>query len=391
MFSITDYTYTLPENLIAQHAINPHHNAKLLVINRQSGEVEAEDTFWNITNHLRENSIFFFNNSKVLRSRVPLENIKYLKGDNSEHILKEWEIFFLKQDRDASLFEALVRPGNKFKIGTKFFLGEYVISVIDYTNSGRILKVENGDIQSIMNQYGRLPLPPYIEYDKEKEKDYQTTFAKQEGSVAAPTASLHFTEELVKKIQTPIEYITLHVWLWTFKWIDTIDVRDYQIHEETIEIEIDLFRRIEQWKQSWQEIIAVGTTVCRTLESLPYLWNYLEDSIKNQLDLSTQVYWNTLSEKIEENGWIKNITHNTSWTHLSFSSSIYIIPGHSFRIVDSLITNFHLPESSLLVLVSAFLWHSHTMKIYEHAIQQQYRFYSFWDGMYIRWNVERKS
>ncbi len=235
-----------------------------------------------------------------------------------------------------------------------------------------------------MEKYGELPLPPYIEYRKEKEKDYQTTFAKNNGSVAAPTASLHFTEELLGRIKNPKEYVTLHVGLGTFKGIDVADIRDYHIHRETIEIELSLFERITAYKKNGQKTVAVGTTVCRTLESLPSLWGVLDETVKKSLNDETQNYWNMLTQNMNNMNWIHTIMVNHELWTLNFETAIYITPGYEFWIVDELITNFHLPESSLLVLVSAFMGKENVDALYQHAIREKYRFFSFWDGMYIR-------
>ncbi len=235
-----------------------------------------------------------------------------------------------------------------------------------------------------METYGELPLPPYITYSKEKERDYQTSFAKTDGSVAAPTASLHFTRELMDAIENPKEYITLHVGLGTFKGIDTSDIRDYHIHAETIEIPLDLFSRIYAYKTTDKKLIAVGTTVCRTLESLPSLWQSLDQEMKEIFDSNIIAYWNTLTEDLAPTNWIEHITYDSQTGSLTFSTSIYITPGYTFRIVDELITNFHLPESSLLVLVSAFMGKENVDAFYTHAIQERYRFFSFGDGIYIR-------
>ena len=237
-----------------------------------------------------------------------------------------------------------------------------------------------------MEKYGELPLPPYIAYSKEKEDDYQTRFAKIDGSVAAPTASLHFTDELMQAIRNPKEYITLHVGLGTFKGIDTEDIREYQIHRETIEIEIGIFRKIAQYKNTGKKLIAVGTTVCRTLESLPSLWRSIDEELKELLDQDTRAYWDNNTQDLGDHNWIKNISYDSRAESLTFSTSIYITPWYLFRIIDELITNFHLPESSLLVLVSAFMGKEHVDALYAHAIQEKYRFFSFGDGMYIKVN-----
>ncbi len=383
MFALSDYHYHLDEDLIAQEAIHPHHDARLMVVDKNTGNIEAETTFWHLDSYLEKNTVLFFNDSKVIRSRVAIKNTPFLKWIE-ENILKEWEIFFLEK-QEENIFSALVRPGNKFKIGTIFKIGLFDIEVVGINETGRILKIQGGSISEFLSVHGALPLPPYIAYSKEKEDDYQTTFAKKEWSVAAPTASLHFTRELLEKIQNPKEYLTLHVWLGTFKGIQTQDIRDYAIHGEKIEISVEIFEKIANIKTTGKWITAVGTTATRTLESLPYFWKSLDQEYKKSFNAKICEYWDTISEEIEKTHWIHNIIKNHQENTFEFETTIYITPGYIFRIVDDLITNFHLSESSLLVLVSAFLWYNETMKIYQKALLHQYRFYSFWDGMYIRW------
>jgi S-adenosylmethionine:tRNA ribosyltransferase-isomerase len=411
MFNLSDYTYSLPSELIAETAIHPHHDARLMVIDRTSGHLEAESTFWHLDEFLWDDRVIFLNNSRVLRARIALSDTLYTSPSWESKILSEGEIFYLKTNTPDT-FEALVRPGNKFKIGTIFEIWEYKIELIGITDSGRILKINNSQltINNLLATHGALPLPPYIEYSSEKEADYQTSFAEKDGSVAAPTASLHFTSELMEKIENQKEYITLHVGLGTFKGIDTTDIREYAIHSEVVEVPTEIFATIAELKQSWKRIVAVGTTACRTLESLPSLWRALDTDMQNTIDANIRDYWNNLTRDLEENDWIQDISFSEQdlsssvtdtddlcrdgrddWsisyllTPISFSTSIYITPGYIFRVVDDLITNFHIPESSLLVLVSAFLGYEATMEIYEQAISGRYRFYSFGDGMYIRW------
>lgn len=384
MFSLSAYTYHLPKELIAQEAIHPHHDARMMIIDRTTGDINNETTFWNLDKHLQDDRVIFFNDSKVMRSRVTLENIAYEKPNKATWILTDGEIFYLSAVSENT-FSALVRPGNKFKIGTIFQIHEYTIEVIEITESGRILKIQWWDISHFLEKYGSLPLPPYITYSKEKEIDYQTSFAKTDGSVAAPTASLHFTKELMEKIPNQKEFLTLHVGLGTFKWIQTPDIRDYAIHAESIEISIEIFEKIANIRENNQKIVAVGTTATRTLESLPYLWLHLDENIKKILNAKTCEYWNTRIQTIKKQEWIHSIRENPELWVISFETSIYITPGYQFLIVDDLITNFHLSESSLLVLISAFVGYEETQKIYKYAIDQSYRFYSFGDGMYIRW------
>lgn len=203
-----------------------------------------------------------------------------------------------------------------------------------------------------MDDFGELPLPPYIHYSREKEKDYQNVFASKNGSVAAPTASLHFTQELLDKISNEKFFVTLHIGLGTFKMIDTDDIRNYAIHSETAEIPNDIFAKIFALKNTKQKIIAVGTTACRTLESLPSLWKHFDENFKKQFDENVRKFWNEISENADEK-WISRI--NLCEKSVHFSTQAYIMPGYNFGIIDELITNFHLPESSLLVLVSALI------------------------------------
>ncbi len=393
MFHKKDYTFFLPNEQIANDAIQPHHNARLMSIDRLHGNILGESTFWDLSDYIPDDRVIFFNNSRVIPARVSLENIRYRRENHEQKILSEWEIFYLKQNT-TNTFEALVRPWNKFKLNTLFNIGNYIVKVIWMTETGRLLEIEHISpttqgkeiIAEFLQEHGTLPLPPYIEYKKEKEKDYQTSFAEKDWSVAAPTASLHFTEALLQKLPHTKKYITLHVWIGTFKWIDTDDVREYAIHRESIEISTQTLIDIADLKLENKKIVAVGTTACRTLESLPYVWSALDPADKKIFQTHISQYWDTLAAGLTQTNWIHNLKLNPVVWYISFETSIYITPGYIFHIVDDLITNFHIPQSSLLVLVSAFLGYTNTMNIYQYAIDQKYRFYSFGDGMYIRWN-----
>ena len=390
MFDKKDYTYILPPDCIAEEAIHPHHDARLMIVDKDTGKIAWETTFWDLDTYLPEDTVIFFNNSRVIRSRIVLENVDYILPNWQKKILNEGEIFFLKRIQQDT-FEALIRPGNKFKIGTIFCLDNYRLEIIWISDSGRIIQIHTWDIitektiPEFLEIFWALPLPPYIEYKKEKEKDYQTVFAEKDWSVAAPTASLHFTKELLNKLPNEKKYITLHVGLGTFKWIDTQDIRDYSIHSERSEISTQILVDIAKIKWTKKHIVAVGTTACRTLESLPALWAQLDQNIKDAFEPSVQDFWNSVSESVPNNTWIAEIAFDKDAWNIIFLTSIYITPGYNFQIVDDLITNFHLPESSLLVLVSAIIWRDNTMNLYKKAIDTWYRFYSFWDAMYIRW------
>lgn len=209
MFSLSDYSFELPENLIAETAAHPAHSAKMMVINKKTGEKIKDATFWDLPQFLQKNCVLFFNNSRVIRARIPLEN-KIAQRENGENFSINGEIFFLKNTSNQH-FEALVRPGKKFKIGTKIFLGKYTLIVTKNTDSGRIFSLDGGHIFDCLEEFGNLPLPPYIEYSQEKEKDYQSIFAQKNGSVASPTASLHFSQELLQNISQEKNFVTLHI------------------------------------------------------------------------------------------------------------------------------------------------------------------------------------
>lgn len=380
MFQTEEYSYHLPDELIAQEAVHPHHDARLMVLSRETWDIIAESTFWDIVRFLPPDRILYFNNSRVHRARIRMKENRYKKMSGETWTINDWEILFT-QKLSADTFEWLVRPGKRFTVGTKIYFEDGYVEVISLTENGRVFRCEGIDIDAIMAMHGELPLPPYIEYKKEKEKDYQTCFAQKEGSVAAPTASLHFTEELLAKIPHEKHFLTLHVWLGTFKGIDTVDVRDYQIHSEIVEIDLSLFRSIAKEKEAWKTILAIGTTSLRSLESLPHVWKKLSGGLDRYFEEQTNKFWETLSENINE-PQVEDITIH--WNILRFSTKIYIYPGVPFRVVDELITNFHLPESSLLLLVWAFMSKESILSVYSKAIEKQYRFFSFGDGMYIK-------
>lgn len=383
MYARSHYQYVLPPELIAQEAIHPHHDARLMVINRETGVLSVESTFWNLDTYIPKNRVIFFNNSRVLRARIRLKDIHTEWSDGWKKCIKNGEILFCQKRVDGT-FEALVRPGNNFKVGTKIYLGTWYLEVTGISEHGRYIRAHGETIENIMNTYGELPLPPYIDYQKSKEADYQTAFAQKDGSVAAPTASLHFTRDLLDKLPHQKEYITLHVGLGTFKGVDTPDIRDYHIHSEMIEVNQEIFTKIAEIKRTWKKILAVGTTVCRTLESLPYLWIRLLKKETVDFSEETRLYWDTLTRALPAESYISDISFDQKSRSIFFSTEIYIYPWKKFILIDDLITNFHLPESSLLMLVSAFCWYEAMLSIYEEAIRKKYRFFSFWDGMYIK-------
>jgi len=441
IFDIASYDYDLPQELIAQLPSDNPEDAKLLICEIDDWNLKLQNSFFKtLPTLLSGNEVIFFNNSKVIKSRVLLDNAQIIDPNWNEKQFK-WEIFFLKQIDEQS-FDALVNPGRKLKIWTKIIFEDISFEIIDISEDGRIIQASQKDFLSWFEQNGIMPLPPYIAYDKSKEAAYQPVFAQTPWSVASPTASLHFTDKLISEFEKnwiKKEFATLHIWLGTFKVVDKQDIRDYDIHSETVEIDFDIFEKIAQYKQQNKTILWVGTTITRTLESLPYLYQMLT-SLENQshnvcgnathnfplrkketamqADNTPVILSKTkCSEESKKNGTrsfafaqddnfkkaipsrdeiIKNIDLATSqkyiqniqiiWNKITFETKIFIYPWFKFKIVDELITNFHLPKSSLLMMIWAFMWYENMLKTYDKAITEKYRFYSFGDGMRIKFS-----
>lgn len=371
MHKLDDYNYILPPELVAQTPADPAESCKFLVVDKHNWNA-SDHIFWDITDLIDPETVIVFNNSKVVKARIPIP----FKN-------KEWEIFYLWK-HDQNTFEALVRPGKNFTVWQTIFLDEIQFEVIDITRNGRLLRSNIG-IDKILEKYGQMPLPPYIWYDKSKEDSYQPFFAKKNWSVAAPTASLHFTPALLQSLlQKWVEfaYTTLHVGLWTFKTVDTQQIESYDIHSEQIEVPRDIFTTLAQAKAEKKKILAVWTTVTRTLESLPHLRDHLQDKQKQRYDETTKSYRDNLVQHLDWNKVVQELLlHDDS---ISFQTKLYLYPGKKTFVIDELITNFHLPKSSLLMLVASILGYDLMRQVYDHAIQYKYRFYSFWDAMRIR-------
>ena len=390
---LSSYNYDLPKELIAQTAYNPADECKLLYYK----DWEIKDLiFKDILDFLDENHILFFNNSKVVKARITGDveingdlgdNIKFYmideKGNKRE--CKNCEILFLKKV-EWNTFEALVRPGKKFKVWRKFDINGYIFEVVDFTKEWRLIKLHSDeDIFDVLEKLWQMPLPPYISYSKEKETPYQPVQAKKEGSVAAPTASLHFTKELFEKLEEKWVWkleSTLHIGMWTFKTVDVEDITDYDIHSETVEIPLDIFKKLGEAKEQWKKVVAVGTTWTRILESLPYLWVEVG---RNSEEIGRNLFFKELAKDISDEEVKKFIASKPVISNgtISFDTKLYIYPWFKYKLVDKLITNFHLPKSSLLMLVAAFMWYENMMKAYKHAVENKYRFFSFGDAMFI--------
>lgn len=337
----SDFYYNLPEELIAQDPLADRSASRLLHLDRETGEIEHTD-FKHITRYLKPGDCLVINDTKVIPARLYGNKVGTDAGI---------EILLLKRKGD-NVWETLVKPGKKARPGTVISFGDGLLTgeVIDVVEEGnRLIQFSyEGIFEEILDKLGEMPLPPYITHKLEDKNRYQTVYAKNEGSAAAPTAGLHFTEELLEEIRgmgVSIAHVTLHVGLGTFRPVKVDDVEKHHMHSEFYVVEEDQAKLINDTRKNGGRIISVGTTSCRTLESAA-----------------------------DEFG---NLQAKSGWTE------IFIYPGYEFKIIDGLITNFHLPESTLLMLVSALAGKEHIMKAYEEAVKERYRFFSFGDAMLL--------
>lgn len=337
----SDFYYELPEELIAQDPLEDRSSSRLLCLNRETGD-NRHGHFRDILQELLPGDCLVVNDTKVIPARL------YGRKSGTDALV---EILLLKR-RENDIWETLVKPGKKCRPGAEIVFGDGILrgEVLDVVDDGnRLIQFRyEGIFEEILDQLGEMPLPPYITHKLKDKNRYQTVYAKNEGSAAAPTAGLHFTEELLKEVErlgVKIAHVTLHVGLGTFRPVKVEDVSEHHMHSEFYVVEEDQARMINDTKASGGRVIAVGTTSCRTLESATG-----EDSI---------------------------LKAGSGWTE------IFIYPGYQFRMIDGLITNFHLPESTLIMLVSAFAGKEHVLRAYEEAVKEKYRFFSFGDAMLI--------
>lgn len=338
----SDFYYELPERLIAQHPLEQRDSSRLLHVDKESGSLEHRH-FTDILDYLRPGDTLIMNNTRVLPCRI--YGVKQDTGAVVE--------FLLLNQKEYDTWECLCGPGKRAKVGTKFTFGEGLLEceVIDVLDDGnRIVKfLFEGNFFAILDEIGQMPLPPYITEKLEDKERYQTVYSKELGSAAAPTAGLHFTPELMKRIEdmgVNIGYVTLHVGLGTFRPVKVDDVTKHKMHSEHYWLTQETADLINNTKKNGGRIISVGTTSCRTLEAVASKYN---GEIRADED----------------------------------STEIFIYPGYKFKCIDALITNFHLPESTLIMLVSAFLGYDKTMNAYNEAVKEEYRFFSFGDSMMI--------
>ena len=337
-----DFYYELPEELIAQDPLEDRSSSRLLVLDKETGAF-SHHVFKEITEYLHEGDCLVINDTKVIPAR--------LIGSKVETNAKI-EVLLLKR-KENNVWETLVKPGKKAKVGAKISFGDGLLmgEVIDVVEEGnRLIKFDfDGIFEEILDQLGQMPLPPYITHQLEDKNRYQTVYATHTGSAAAPTAGLHFTPELLEEIKAKgvdIARVTLHVGLGTVRPVKVDEITEHHMHSEFFMIDEEAAEKINRAKETGHRVICVGTTSCRTVESAA-----------------------------DENG---HLEAKSGWTQ------IFIYPGYKFKVLDCLITNFHLPESTLIMLVSALAGREHVLVAYEEAVKERYRFFSFGDAMFIQ-------
>lgn len=335
---VTDFDYDLPQELIAQHPMEPRDHSRLLVVDKKTGEIEHKH-FYDLVNYLKPGDVLVFNDTRVIPARL------HGTKDTGAHV----EVFLLTR-RDATDWEVLVRPGKKLQVGAKInFSDELSCEVIEHTDfGGRVVRFKyDGIFEEILDRLGETPLPPYITAPLEDKERYQTVYNRERGSAAAPTAGLHFTKELLQKIKEigcEEVFVTLHVGLGTFRPVSEAKIEDHKMHKEFYTVSQEAADAVNKAKAEGRRIIAVGTTAVRTLEAA---------------------------------GADGQLHAGSSWTN------IFIYPGYKFRLLDDLVTNFHLPQSTLLMLVSTLSTREIMLQTYKKAVEEKYRFFSFGDAMFI--------
>jgi len=338
----SDFYYNLPEELIAQTPVTPRDHSRLMVVDRESGAITHRH-FYNLCDILQKGDLLVMNDSRVLPARLYGEKV-----DNGTFI----EFLLLEQKGDKR-WEIICRPGKKAKVGTKFSFGggKLLAEVVEVKPDGnRIVQFScDGNFYTVLDEIGQMPLPPYITKKLEDKERYQTVYSRELGSAAAPTAGLHFTKEMLQALRekgVETAFVTLHVGLGTFRPVKEDDVLQHKMHSEHYHLPQETVDKILQTKQNGGRVIAVGTTSCRTLEAV-----------------ATE--------------------HDGKLVAADGYTDIFIYPGYQFKVLDGLVTNFHLPESTLIMLVSALLGYDKTMHAYDVAVNERYRFFSFGDAMCI--------
>ena len=336
----SDFYYDLPEELIAQTPAEPRDSSRMLVYNRETDTISHEH-FFDITKHLKKGDLLVINNTRVIPARI----FGHIEGKQTT-----FEILLLKR-LDYTHWEGIMRPARKARVGSVIKISDELSATVEEVGEYGIRKISfdfDGVFEDILARVGNMPLPPYIHEVLEDKERYQTVYSKTDGSAAAPTAGLHFTPELMKKLEDMgVEFanVLLHIGLGTFRPVKAENILDHDMHTEYYEVDNENADKINKAKQEGRRVIAVGTTSVRTLESVA-----------------------------DENGLVRECKGNTN---------IFIYPGYKFKTVDALITNFHLPESTLIMLVSALLGREKTLEIYNKAVEEKYRFFSFGDACFF--------
>ena len=340
--NLHDFYYDLPQELIAQDPLEDRSSSRLMVLNKNTGKIQHH-IFKDIVKYLHKGDCLVINNTKVIPARLFGSKV----GTDAKI-----EVLLLKR-KENDVWETLVKPGKRAKIGARFSFGDgkLIAEVVGMGEDGaRIVKFEyNGIFEEILDELGNMPLPPYITEKLDERERYQTVYSKHNGSAAAPTAGLHFTEELLAKIKekgVDLAFVTLHVGLGTFRPVKVDDVDNHQMHSEFYMVTQEAADKINKAKANGNRVISVGTTSTRTIESVA-----------------------------DENGIVKA---TSGWTN------IFIYPGYKWKVIDNLITNFHLPESTLIMLVSSLAGKEHVLNAYNEAVKERYRFFSFGDAMFIK-------
>ena len=339
---VEDFNFDLPEELIAQTPLDKRDESRMLVLDKKTGEIEHKK-FFNILDYLNENDVLVLNDTKVIPARL-----YGVKEDTDAHI----EVLMLK-DTGNDTWECLTKPAKRVKLDTVISFGEGLLKArcVEIKEEGiRVFKLEyEGILYEILDKLGEMPLPPYI-HEKLDDKDrYQTVYAKNIGSAAAPTAGLHFTKEILEKLKeknVEVLYVTLHVGLGTFRPVSVENINDHTMHSEFYTMSADVANKLNEAKKEGKRIISVGTTSTRTLETIMSLYGEFKEC----------------------SGW----------------TNIFIYPGYEFKAIDALITNFHLPKSTLIMLVSALAGRENILNAYKVAVENRYRFFSFGDSMFIK-------
>ncbi len=341
MMKRSDFFYDLPQELIAQHPAEQRDHSRLMCLGRESGEIQHR-TFFEIGDIIRPGDCLIMNDSRVLPARI------FGVKEGGESVNE----FLLLNAVGNGVWETITKPGKRAKVGARFVFGDGLMTgeVIEVREDGnRVVRFEcDGEFYSVLDQIGQMPLPPYITERLEDKERYQTVYSREIGSAAAPTAGLHFTKDLLAKLEekgVSLGYVTLHVGLGTFRPVKADDITDHKMHSEHYHMPAETAELINRTKKNGGRVIAVGTTSCRTLESCGRMGGELKEC----------------------DGW----------------TDIFIYPGYQFTVIDGLITNFHLPESTLIMLVSAFAGYDSTMNAYKTAVEEKYRFFSFGDAMFI--------